>query len=103
MANKGMTFQGFRDYSSLVFTGDTKETKKSVKSFSNVFPFFKHVNFKDGTKNDSTTVWDGFNAVTEFVTHHHGRTDENRLHNQWFGANSGLLDRAYDYAREMVA
>jgi phage/plasmid-like protein (TIGR03299 family) len=44
------------------------------------------------------TAWQAYNAVTEYLTHEHGRTVDSRLANQWFGAgvaqNRAALERA---------
>ena len=39
--------------------------------------------------------WAMLNAVTEFVDHERGRTDNSRLHSAWFGAGEGLKNEAY--------
>jgi phage/plasmid-like protein (TIGR03299 family) len=44
------------------------------------------------------TAWQAYNAVTEFITHSQGRTDDTRLNNQWFGAASHLNDKALSLA-----
>lgn len=48
------------------------------------------------------TMWAAYNAVTEFVTHHRGRSADNRLDSQWFGSGAGDLGRALAVALEMV-
>lgn len=44
------------------------------------------------------TAWQAYNAVTEYLTHDHGRTVDSRLANQWFGPgvsqNRAALERA---------
>ena len=49
------------------------------------------------------TLWGGFNAVTEFVQHVRGRSDESRLDGAWFGPGKVLREKALDVAMEMVA
>lgn len=31
------------------------------------------------------TAWQAYNAITEYITHEHGRGEDSRLVNQWFG------------------
>lgn len=44
------------------------------------------------------TAWQAYNAVTQYLTHEQGRTDETRLHNQWFGPAVTLNNRALELA-----
>ena len=44
------------------------------------------------------TAWEAYNAVTEYITHEHGRNDDNRLNAQWFGDSAKLNRRAFDAA-----
>jgi phage/plasmid-like protein (TIGR03299 family) len=39
--------------------------------------------------------WTMLNAVTEYVDHERGKTDDSRLSQAWFGAGDGLKNRAY--------
>lgn len=48
------------------------------------------------------TMWGAFNAITEFLNWHTGRTSDARLDSLWFGQNSGVSRRALDVALEMV-
>ncbi len=49
------------------------------------------------------TLWGAYNAVTEFITHERGRSEESRLDSQWFGAGAKLGRRALDVAVQMAA
>lgn len=44
------------------------------------------------------TYWQGYNAITEYVTHEAGRNEDTRLNGQWFGENANLNQRALDLA-----
>lgn len=48
--------------------------------------------FTGGTGNDMAgvkgTAWAAYNAVTEYITHERGRSDDNRLNGAWFGPES---------------
>jgi phage/plasmid-like protein (TIGR03299 family) len=48
--------------------------------------------FEKGRGNDMAgvkgTAWAAYNAVTEYITHERGRSDDNRVNAAWFGAES---------------
>ena len=49
------------------------------------------------------TAWGLYNAVTYFITHEAGRSDESRLNSQWFGGNLQRNERALESALQLVA
>jgi phage/plasmid-like protein (TIGR03299 family) len=44
------------------------------------------------------TAWQCYNAVSEYLTHEHGRTDQSRLNGQWFGDSARVNNRAMKLA-----
>ena len=44
------------------------------------------------------TMWQGYNAVSEYLTHEIGRSDDSRLQSQWFGESSRVNARALELA-----
>ena len=48
------------------------------------------------------TVWAGFNAVTAWLDHVRGRTDDGRLESTWFGDSRRVRQRAFAVAEELV-
>lgn len=44
------------------------------------------------------TMWAAYNALTEFLTHERGKSQDNRVDSQWFGDSAKLLDRALQVA-----
>ena len=49
------------------------------------------------------TWWAALNAVTEQLSHHAGRTAETRYKSLWFGANSGVVNKATVLALKAVS
>lgn len=47
------------------------------------------------------TAWQAYNAVSEYVTHVHGRNDDTRLNGQWFGESANLNRKALEMAIAM--
>lgn len=48
------------------------------------------------------TMWGAFNAVTEFLNWHTGRTADARLDSLWFGQNASTNKRALEVALDLV-
>lgn len=46
--------------------------------------------------------WRMLNAVTEFVDHERGKSDDSRLAGAWFGVGEGMKNRAYDLLMEVA-
>jgi len=44
------------------------------------------------------TLWGAYNAITEFVDHTRGRTEETRLEAAWFGAGKVTKEKAHEVA-----
>jgi hypothetical protein len=51
-----------------------------------------------GSVRDGGTWWDAFNALTEFLTHERGRTEESRTESILFGQSNRIMRHALDYA-----
>lgn len=52
--------------------------------------------FESGTGNSGSTLYDAFNAVTEYYNYEVGRSQETRLNSLWFGANNDNLYKAQE-------
>src|SRR5262249_40423073 len=58
--------------------------------------------FEEGSGNDTPavrgTVWAAYNAVTDWLSHVRGKTDDTRLNSLWFGDSATLNKRALEMA-----
>jgi hypothetical protein len=96
LASLGCDELALKRYAREVFAsgqGDNEEAAKRI--VSQVVPLFEG---GVGAELTRGTVWGAYNAVTEFVTHKRGRTEDARVDSQWFGDGAKLLDRALDVA-----
>lgn len=48
------------------------------------------------------TMWGMVNAVTEYVDHEQGRSQDNRLEQAWFGTGAKFKELAFEVAEEML-
>lgn len=48
------------------------------------------------------TMWGAFNAVTEYLTHERGKSDDTRVESQWFGDSAVRTERALMLAIEVA-
>jgi len=97
-----VTEKDVRKYVETVFDLKNEEDRKrDSKLLENVVTLFT-----DGKGQDIPgvrgTLWAAYNAVTEQITHHSGRSDEGRLNSQWFGPNAARNKMALDYAIEIA-
>ena len=53
-------------------------------------------------KSAKGTMWGAYNAVTEYLTHEYGNSDDKRLYNNWFGSSLRTNDQALKVALEEV-
>lgn len=44
------------------------------------------------------TMWQAYNAVTEYLTHEHGHSQDSRLNSQWFGDSAKVSAKALELA-----
>lgn len=63
--------------------------------------------FEGGVGQDTpaarTTMWGAYNAVTGYLTHHKGRTEDNRRASNWWGTGATENQRALEVALDMAA
>ena len=69
----------------------------SVRATNNIVKLFR-----SGKGNEGKTLWDGFNAITEYTNHFAGTDDNKRYVSANFGRNAVLNRRAFNAALAMV-
>lgn len=75
---------------------DEKASKQTVGKVAKLFESGR------GSELSRGTMWGAYNAVTEFVTHERGRTQDSRLDAQWFGEGAAVTKRALVVANDFV-
>lgn len=105
LAELGCDKELLRKYVRTVFYGPKFENdeKKGARVVASVVENFKHYNFEAETVEEGKTMWDGFNAITAYLSHEYGRTDDARLSNLWLGKNAKIINSAVETAMEMAA
>lgn len=56
-----------------------------------------------GQKEAGDNLWGAYNAVTYWLEHERGRSDDTRLHSSWFGTSKGLRQKAHNEAMKVLA
>ncbi|NJO41256.1 MAG: DUF932 domain-containing protein [Cyanobacteria bacterium CRU_2_1] len=59
-------------------------------------------NFERGIGNQGKTLWDAYNAVTEWLDHQRGISAIDRLESTWFGSNARLRTKAHQAAIDLL-
>lgn len=102
LAAVGCDTETLERYLRIVFApGKDPEDKETAKTLvKKVTPLFEA---GTGSEFARGTMWNAFNAVTEFVTHVRGRSADARVDSQWFGPGAGTLDHALTTALQLAA
>lgn len=107
MAKTPMNVDLFRSYLERIFEKDLHHSKNArglttVSAEDMLWYPQLYTNFTQGVGTNipgvAGTVWAGYQAVSEFVTHQRGRSTSSRLDYQWFGSGQKQLGKAHEYA-----
>lgn len=99
IAKKKATHEQLITYVHNVFDFNEKDAStKQVNKVSEVIELLDTQRGLDLVPAMRGTYWQGYNAVTDYLTHHAGRSEETRLSSNLFGANSTLNSRALELA-----
>lgn len=71
------------------------DVRKS-KGFERVMSMFSNGDLIGNDLVGGQNRWKMLNAVTEYVDHERGKSDDTRITSAWFGAGEGIKNRAYD-------
>jgi len=113
MARKGVTKDSLREYVRRVFQPkiveavaktqnvDEKDVEAADTScdrlLGKIIPLFE-----GGRGNGKGTVWDAYNAVTEYLSYERGRNQEGRLDSLWFGDSARINKQAMTEATKLM-
>ena len=102
LASKNINKKDLEKYVSVIFQKeeDIEEGKELRASTIEKIEYL----FENGKGHElgSGTVWNAYNAVTEYLTWEKGRTTDNRLHSLWFGADVNTNQKAFDAALQIA-
>jgi len=94
---RGLDVEGFRKYVQEVFESEENKVPRCFEELERSFD-----GGGPGSDLAGHTLWGAYNAVTDWIDHRRGRSDETRLQASWFGVGSELRERAMAVAKDMV-
>lgn len=99
-----VTTSDAEDYFSEIasYKGNDGEVVVSDKTVSMLLDLFQGRGKGSELKSAKDTVWGLVNAVTEFVDHHRGRSNDTRMDRAWFGDGLATKELASNLADELV-
>lgn len=108
LAAKQMTAEAMVTYVKRVFVSEELEAKlkeenkdisnRMITKVNRVIDLIEGQAGMDMVPAIRGTAWQAYNAVTQYLTHEHGRAADSRLNGQWFGESAKLNDRALELA-----
>lgn len=108
LAAKKMTAEAMNTYVKRVFISEELEAKlkeenkdvsaKMVTKINRVLSLVEGQAGLELVPAVRGTAWQAYNAVTQYLTHEHGRAADSRVNGQWFGESARLNDRALELA-----
>jgi len=103
MARKEITVEGLQNYVRAVLEVP-EEVKEMPRAWEGIEAAFEAGPGADIPGVDGT-VWGAYNAITHWVDHQRGRTDESRLTASWFqpGVGPAIRKRAHKEALELAS
>jgi len=99
-----VTTSDAEDYFSEIasYKGNDGEIVVSDKTVSTLLDLFQGRGKGSELESAKDTVWGLVNAVTEFVDHHRGRSNDTRMDRAWFGDGLATKELASNLADELV-
>lgn len=100
LARVGCDERTLRRYVREVFVPGAADAENvASRIVGNVVPLFEGGR---GAELSRGTLWGAYNAVTEYITHERGRSDDARVESAWFGEGARLARRALDVGLEFA-
>lgn len=78
------------------------ETIRKSKGYKRILDLFNGEQIGSDQDAVKQTMWGMVNAVTEYVDHEQGRSQDNRLEQAWFGTGAKFKELAFEVAEEML-
>ena len=91
MADRKVTADLLVGYVRAVFKSETEDQLQ--KRIDTIMPLFE-----GGRGNGQGSLWDLYNAVTEWLNYNRGKSQDGRLESLWFGEGAKISDRAWGSA-----
>lgn len=79
------------------------ENVRKSKGYNRILQLFNGEQIGADQDAVKQTMWGMVNAVTEYVDHEQGRSQDNRLEQAWFGTGAKFKELAFEVAEEMLA
>ena len=95
MADREVTADLLVSYINRVFPAETSDQLQ--KRVDLIMPLFE-----GGRGNGQGTLWDLYNAVTEWLNYGRGKNADSRLNSLWFGEGAKISDRAWGEAVRLI-
>lgn len=78
------------------------ETVRKSKGYKRILELFNGGQIGADQDAVKQTMWGMVSAVTEYVDHEQGRSQDNRLEQAWFGTGAKFKELAFEVAEEML-
>ena len=104
LAECGISYSDLRKYVKLVMEYPEDDSAMSTRSKNTLDRIIGYAISGIGQTGDERdlTAWTAYQGITEYVTHHAGRNEENRFISASFGVNAKLNQRALNLATQLA-
>lgn len=102
LADKAINQDDVRNYVNLVFEPHFGQSKAANDRIQDRLDHIVTLAYS-GRGNSGTSVWDAYNAVTEFTSWERGRTQDTRINSVWFGESAKLNQKAFEIALQLAS
>lgn len=102
LADKGINASDVRRYVEIVLDVRRDKDGEIHKRTADRIDQIVNLAFS-GRGNTGSSVWDAYNAVTEYTSWERGRSSESRVNSVWFGDSAKLNQKALDVALAFAA